>query len=226
MQLPPWWLSLLSARCCGRSFYPITLPLSLLFSGRKYLFLAISSDSGSTVPATSKYLGKFHEPSSALSKVTQLRRSQSPAPVYTILLPRFKFYVVNSVESFRFVFSKTQAFSGHVVLSTAMASICGCSAEGIERLVAPMKHDKGEKGNQETLVSAMRGVMENPVEHRAMSQEMLTHVDVAMEELKRGVGSIALRKWLRGRMTLWVTNTVYGPRNPFKDADTAEAFWY
>lgn len=61
-----------------------------------------------------------------------------------------------------------------------------------------------------------------------MNRVMIQNIAASLDSLKPSSGSrtkIELAKWLRQSVTAATTNSVYGPQNPFKDLEVADAFW-
>lgn len=61
----------------------------------------------------------------------------------------------------------------------------------------------------------------------SMNRAMIQNVAASPEKLQstKKAHRINLAQWLTHEVTMATTNSVYGPRNPFKDAKVEKAFW-
>lgn len=60
--------------------------------------------------------------------------------------------------------------------------------------------------------------------HRAMIQNVAGSLD-GLIPAGSARANIKLSEWLRNVVTIATTNSVYGPRNPFKNREIQDSFW-
>ena len=93
--------------------------------------------------------------------------------------------------------------------------------------------DKDVNGGDSGLLHELHATMKAPLAPGAafdsMNRIMIQNIATSMNTLTSSGEScvkIRLFDWLRHCVTIATTNPVYGPQNPFKDPEIADAFWY
>ena len=62
----------------------------------------------------------------------------------------------------------------------------------------------------------------------AMNRIMILHIAESLDKLRMEKGErrrINLGRWIRHELSIAITDSVYGPQNPFKDRAIEDAFW-
>lgn len=137
-----------------------------------------------------------------------------------------RIYLVNSVSTIASIQKNNKTLAFEPIQAKFSARICGASNEAYNILIKAMDV---ENGIYPEIYRAMHPSLAPGVGLDAMNRTMIQSVSRSIESIKPAVGSstaIGLVSWLRHHVTLATTQAVYGPKNPFQDANVEGAFWY
>lgn len=122
---------------------------------------------------------------------------------------------------------KTLAFPP--IESKFASRICGVSQEAESIVNDNVNGEAGHTGMSMESYDAMRAALTPGTGFDDMNRQMIQNLTASLDQLKPSVGQpakIELAKWFRRNVTAASTNSVYGPKNPFKDQAIMDAFWY
>ena len=152
-------------------------------------------------------------------------RGQCRSPMYTLPLPKSKFYVVNSTDVVKTVMNRPNDMSSHPLAAEFATSVCGTTKETFEII---MSHVHGEKGDMKGFFNSTRTTLGPGPGLDGMNRKMIEKVAASLDKLTEVAGPkrIMLQKWLEHEITHATTESVYGPENPYRDPKVEDAFWY
>ena len=121
--------------------------------------------------------------------------------------------------------SKTLSFASYVLEFTRRVCLPSKVAEGT--LAQNSNGEAGHCGCRVESHAAMHANMTPGVRLDEMSSSMMQSIRDALEtkNIRPGPQNVKLLAWLCHIVTYDATNTVYGPRNPFQDAEMENAVW-
>ena len=102
-------------------------------------------------------------------------------------------------------------------------SICGSSKTANEILNTNVNGDEGFWGYSITFYKAIHTPLAPGSELDAMNRVMAQKVASSIDRLEEKV--VGLFDFIKQEITLASTDSVYGPKNPFKDPEIAKTFW-
>ena len=107
--------------------------------------------------------------------------------------------------------------------------ICGVSQAAENIVNDNVNGDHGATGMSMESYAAMRAALTPGTGFDEMNRKMIQNIEASLDELKTTEApsvTIGLARWFRQNVTAASTNSVYGPKNPFKDPAVMDAFWY
>ena len=157
-----------------------------------------------------------------------LRSHQYSQPIFTMTMPGQKMYIVTKPELIQAIQKQPKALAFPPIEAKFAMKICGSSDEAHRILMKNLNGDDGDWGLSMDSYACMRAALSPGPGLDDMNRVMIQNIAASLDSLKPASGShtkIGLAKWLRHTVTEATTNSVYGPQNPFKDVEVAEAFW-
>lgn len=145
-------------------------------------------------------------------------------PIYTIRLPGARLYVINSLPLISAVQRQFKALAFPPLEAKLAANICGVSKTANDILMTNVNGDEGHWGYSITFYKMMHTPLAPGPQLDAMNRVMAQKVTASIGALK-GPKYVRLFEFIRQEITLATTDSVYGPKNPFKDPSISEAFW-
>ena len=149
-------------------------------------------------------------------------------PIFTMTMPGQKMYIVTKPELIQSIQKQPKALAFPPIEAKFAAKICGSSDEAHRILMKNLNGDEGDWGLSMDSYACMRAALSPGPGLDDMNRVMIQNIAASLDSLKPASGSrtkIGLAKWLRRVVTEATTNSVYGPQNPFKDVEVADAFW-
>ena len=153
---------------------------------------------------------------------------QHSQPIFTMTMPGQKMYIVTKPEIIQAIQKQPKALAFPPIEAKFATKICGSSDEAHIILMKNLNGDDGDWGLSMDSYAGMRAALSPGPGLDDMNRVMIQNIAASLDSLKSASGSctkIGLAKWLRRTVTEATTNSVYGPQNPFKELEVAEAFW-
>ena len=144
-------------------------------------------------------------------------------------LPGQKMYVVKTLELVQAIQKLPKVLAFPPIEAKFSSQICGSSTEAHDILMKNVNGDEGNWGLSMETYEAMRTALKPGAALDDMNRHMMQNIAASLDNLLSGGSQtvkIQLSEWLRDSVTVATTNSVYGPQNPFKEKDVANAFWY
>ncbi|KAI1108697.1 cytochrome P450 [Nemania sp. NC0429] len=142
-------------------------------------------------------------------------------PIYTLRLPFARIYVVNSTDLIPLLQKQWRTISFAAIAADA-GSLVGMSKEAVK-----VMHDNitSEHGFSVSWPRFIMPAMSPGKDLDTMNRTAIT-VFAAETEKPRAQGAVAvgLGEWSRQAMVTATTEAVWGPQNPYRDADVAESW--
>ena len=157
-----------------------------------------------------------------------LHSHQSSLPIFTITMPGQKMYIVTTPDLIQNIQKQPKALAFPPIAAKFATKICGSSDEAHNILMKNVNGDDGDWGLSMESYASMRAALSAGPGLDEMNRVMIQNIALSLDSLQPSSGSstkIELANWLRQSVTAATTNSVYGPQNPFKDLDVADAFW-
>ena len=155
--------------------------------------------------------------------------NQYSKQIFTMTMPGQKMYIVTKPELIQSIQKQPKALAFPPIEAKFATKICGSSDEAHRILMKNLNGDEGDWGLSMDSYACMRAALSPGPGLDDMNRVMIQNIAASLDSLKPASGSrtkIGLAKWLRRAVTEATTNSVYGPQNPFKDVEVADAFWY
>lgn len=143
-------------------------------------------------------------------------------------MPGQKMYIVTKPELIQAIQKQPKVLAFPPIQAKFATRICGSSDETNRILMKNLNGDEGDWGLSMESYACMRAALSPGPGLDDMNRLMIQNIAVSLDSLNPVSASrtkIELAKWLRRVVTEATTNSVYGPQNPFKDLEVAEAFW-
>lgn len=142
-------------------------------------------------------------------------------------MPRGRLYVVNSPDLVLSLQKQPRTVSFWLVESKFTAKLGGLSKTATEMLLDNVGTDLGGKsllieGLKATHVAMMPGMAINDMLYLT-SQTFAIRLNRFETDSKRR--RVDLWSWLRHEVTMGTTESVYGPKNPYRDPEVEKGFW-
>ncbi|KAF2118645.1 cytochrome P450 [Lophiotrema nucula] len=155
-------------------------------------------------------------------------RGSSNVPIFTIVLPGSKMYIISSPPLITAIQKLTKAVSFATMAAKASGRVAGCSDAALEIINNNVDLSKGPESDSfvHSFFKAIVPPLRPGSSLDAMNRIMIENISGSTNALaKRTPTRINLAKWLRREITLATTNAVYGPENPYADEENEQAFW-
>lgn len=144
-------------------------------------------------------------------------------PIYTIRLPGSRLYVVNATPLITAVQRQFKTLAFPPLEAKLAMSICGTSKTANDILSTNVNGDEGFWGYSITFYKAIHTPLSPGPELDAMNRVMAQKVATSIDRLEENI--VNLFEFIRHEITLASTDSVYGPKNPFKTPAIEESFW-
>ncbi|KUI69476.1 25-hydroxycholesterol 7-alpha-hydroxylase [Cytospora mali] len=153
---------------------------------------------------------------------------QTSSPIFTMVLPGQKMYVVTKPELIQSVQKQHKTLAFPPIEAKFASKVCGASLEAQAILSKNVNGDEGNFGLSMESYAAMRTALKPGSQlddmNRVMIQEIARSLDL-LEPAKGQSRRTSIYAWLRDSITTATTISVYGPMNPYNDKAIADAFW-
>ena len=153
---------------------------------------------------------------------------QTDAPIFTMVLPGQKMYVVTSPDLVQSIQKQHEILAFPPIEAKFASTICGASKEAQAILAKNVNGDDGQHGLSMESYAAMRDALKPGPQLDDMNRHMIQEIAQALDALQPAPGetkTIGIYAWLRDVITTATTRSVYGPMNPYDDKAIADAFW-
>ena len=140
-----------------------------------------------------------------------------------------RIYVVTSTELIGAVQRQPRVLSFPPIGVKFAMSLGGSSKEANEIATSNINGDEGDFGLSMDFNKAVYPALSPGPLLEAMNRIMISRIANSMDRLRAESGrstKIGLVRWIRHELTIAITDSVYGPQNPFKDRVIEDAFWY
>ncbi|MCJ1391523.1 hypothetical protein MMC18_004387 [Xylographa bjoerkii] len=107
-------------------------------------------------------------------------------------------------------------------------SLAGSSKEANAIATTNINGDDGDWGLSMDFNKVVYPALTPGAPLEAMNMITIASIAQSLDQLQAGGGTsttIGLNRWIRHELTLAITDSVYGPRNPFKNRAIEDAFW-
>lgn len=110
-------------------------------------------------------------------------------------------------------------------------SLSGSSPEANKIATNNINGDEGDWGLSMDFNKALYPALSPGPHLEAMNRVMIPSIRKALDKLRMDGGRdgggrrIVLARWIRHELSRAITDSVYGPMNPFKDRAVEDAFW-
>ncbi|THV54588.1 hypothetical protein BGAL_0024g00540 [Botrytis galanthina] len=149
-------------------------------------------------------------------------------PILTIRVPGVKMYIVNTTELIQAVQKLHKKLAFPPISAKFANQLCGVSRKAREVLAVNVNGDEGDWGlNMEATHVMKMATAPGPgldAMNRVMVGIVAESLDGLIGEGKESV-EIGLHAWLRALITMATTESIYGPRNPYRDVKVQDSFW-
>lgn len=139
-----------------------------------------------------------------------------------------KVYIVTSTELIGAVQRQPKALAFPPMGVKFALLLADPSEEAKKIATTNINGDEGDWGLSMDFNKAVYPALSPGAPLQAMNRIMLPTIAGSLESLQAQSGGstrIGLNRWIRHELTLAITDSVYGPRNPFKDRAIEDAFW-
>lgn len=158
-------------------------------------------------------------------KLTNFDSNKYQLPIYTIHLPGSRLYIVNSPALIPAVQKQAKVLSFPPIEAAAAKNVCGSSKVANDILDTNTNGDEGPWGYSVTHYTAIRAPLNPGPGLDRMNRMMALKVAESIDGMKRKQ-DVKLFAFIKHEVTFATTESVYGPQNPFRDAELEESFWY
>ncbi|KAJ0115128.1 hypothetical protein J7T55_001537 [Diaporthe amygdali] len=150
-------------------------------------------------------------------------RDKYNLPIYTLRLPGTRMYVVNSPRLLTSIQAQFRALSFNAIEANIAANLLGCQKTTINIIGRDLTKDGGYLMSfpkyVHSALSAGPGL-------DAMNRRAIQVISKSLDEWsQKKTTKIQLWQWLRHELLLASTDSVYGPKNPFRNPAMEKA-WY
>ena len=139
-----------------------------------------------------------------------------------------KLYVITSTALIAAVQRQPKALAFPPVGVKFAMSLAGTSKEANKIATHNYNGDEGDWGLSMDFNKVVYPALSPGAPLEAMNRIMLPSIAVSLDRLKAESEKstrIGLNRWIRHELTLAITDSVYGPQNPFKKQAIEYAFW-
>ncbi|KAI1210073.1 cytochrome P450 [Annulohypoxylon truncatum] len=150
-------------------------------------------------------------------------REQHNLPIYTLRLPGTRLYVVNSISLIPVVQRQFRTLSFSAIEATVAENVIRVSKATNDIISSNITDDEGY------LMRFSRYIHQTLKAGPALEAMDRRAVQVIADSLEKWAGegptTVKMFHWIRHELVNATTESVYGPRNPFRDPEMEEA-WY
>ncbi|GAM88128.1 hypothetical protein ANO11243_061590 [Dothideomycetidae sp. 11243] len=150
------------------------------------------------------------------------------SPIFTMVLPGQKMYVVTKPDLIQQVQKLYKALSFAPIEAKFSTRIAGSSDKTKAILKQSLKDHDNNVGLSADTQTAMRESTRPGAALDEMNRVMISEMARLLNDLQPARGAtrtFKMHAWLREAMTLATTRSAYGPKNPYDDKEIADAFW-
>ncbi|KAH3917503.1 hypothetical protein HBI56_108690 [Parastagonospora nodorum] len=151
-------------------------------------------------------------------------RNKYNMPIYTLHLPGSRLYVINSMLLIPPVQKQFKTLAFPPIEAMAAKNICGSSKIANDILDTNVNGDDGPRSYSVSHYPAVRGPLMPGQGLDAMNRVMAQKVADAIDRMKCEQ-TVKLFEFISHEITIATTDSVYGPKNPFKDPKVEKSFW-
>lgn len=142
-------------------------------------------------------------------------------PIYTLRLPFFRIYVVNSTKLIPVLQKQWRTISFAAIAADA-GSLVGMSKEAVEVMHRDLTDEKSFSVSWPRFITPVMGPGQ---ELDAINRKAIEVFAAEMGKLRgQGTTKVGLWQWTRQAMVTSTTEAVWGPQNPYRDPVIAEAW--
>ncbi len=138
-----------------------------------------------------------------------------------------KLYVITSTELIGAVQKQPKILAFAPVGVAFALSLAGSSKEAKKVATNNINGDEGDWGLSMDFNKVVYPALSPGVPLQAMNRIVVPSIAASLDRLQAANGKttkIGLSRWIRHELTLSITDSVYGPQNPFKDRAVEDAF--
>ena len=150
-------------------------------------------------------------------------------PIFTINVVGQKMYIITDANLMQATQRLPKALSFLPIEAKAASRICGVSTDSVHTYYYVSEKTEGETEIlKETHHARRTGLSSGPAFDK-LNESLVRSLQVSIVSLKSAgekPARIGLSGWLRRHITSAVTNSMYGPHNPFRDETVVEGIWY
>ena len=139
-----------------------------------------------------------------------------------------KLYIITSTELISAVQRQPKTLAFPPVGVKFALSLADPSKEAKEIATININGDEGDWGLSMDFNKAVYPALSPGAPLEAMNRIVIPSIAISLDNLQAKSGdttTIGLNRWIRHELTLAITDSVYGPQNPFKNRPTEDAFW-
>lgn len=139
-----------------------------------------------------------------------------------------KLYVVTSVALVQAIQKQTKAFAFSPITARFSAKVLGTSAEATKTMIKNCNEEEGDWGLLPEMIATMRAAVVAGPDLDQMNRVMVQRIAALFDSLEVSTDKTKLKlaTWVRSVVMLAITDSIWGPQNPFMDDSVANAFWY
>ncbi|OJD11351.1 hypothetical protein AJ78_07864 [Emergomyces pasteurianus Ep9510] len=207
---------------------PLMLALIFVASTYVFLFALLHLTQDSKEPPVIKtlipFLSPLHGFITDLQNFTIKLRDKHNLPIYTLRLPGQRVYIVNSASLIPLVqrLNKTIAFAP--IEAQAAKAVMGVGPAGMAVIDSDKKFENDSYLS--TFVPSTHPALSPGAALDDLSCATVQHLAESLENLsKNAPATVELFSWVRSEIFKSITESIYGPKNPFRDIALEEA-WY
>ncbi|KAI1634626.1 cytochrome P450 [Biscogniauxia mediterranea] len=145
----------------------------------------------------------------------------SDLPIYTVRLPGFRLYIVNSTALIPIVQRRVRTISFSPIMVQMAARYMAVSKETFEIISRdPIDNHGFVAGmNKTTHIDLSPGPQLDSLNKKSIEVLLASLSRAAMGDAK-----VSMRQWIDREITMATTDAIYGPSNPFRDPDVTTAW--
>ncbi|KAF2232166.1 cytochrome P450 [Viridothelium virens] len=152
---------------------------------------------------------------------------KNPYEIFTVNMPGQKMYIVASPKLIQAIEKHPKTLAYLPIEAKFVGRVCGISTAA-QNIIEKNSNGEEDLGMLHDVHAAIRAPLAPGAELDSMNRIMIQNIATSLNGLIPSGESrihIKLVEWLRHCVTIATTNSVYGPPNPFKDREIADAFW-
>ncbi|KAF2684607.1 cytochrome P450 [Lentithecium fluviatile CBS 122367] len=152
-------------------------------------------------------------------------RDKFNLPIYTLRIPFMRLYIINSTELIPIAQKQVRILDFAPMEAQCAINVMGAGPDGKKILI---RDRDGVKDYSYAILfsKAIHPAVTPGPSLDAMNRLAVQKVSQALGKLSSQASKpLGLFEWVREDITLATTDSVYGPKNPFREAKTREAYW-